>query len=117
MKNTVESMITIEQLIKENSILKERNSSLENENAELSAKLNWFEEHYRLDQHRLYGQSSEKTVYPEQQSIFNEAEALSDVNMKIIEPTVEEIIYKRKKKQGKSIFFTFCSLSFIFLLK
>ena len=100
MENTIKSTVTIEELIKENSILKERNASLENEKAELSAKLNWFEEHYRLDQHRLYGRSSEKTIYTEQQSLFNEAEALSDVNAKLSEPTIEEITYKRKKKQG-----------------
>ena len=58
------------------------------------------EEHYRLDQHRLYGRSSEKTAYYGQLSLFNEAEALSDVKPEVPEPTIEEITYKRKKKQG-----------------
>lgn len=93
MKNVSDNTVSIEQLQEENLRLKQQN-------AELTAKLSWFEEHYRLDQYRLYGRSSEKTVHPEQQSLFNEAEALSDVKPEITEPTLEEITYKRKKKQG-----------------
>lgn len=100
MKNVSDEAISIEQLQEENHKLQEKISMLEHQQAELMAKLNWFEEHYRLDQHRLYGRSSEKTVYPEQQSLFNEAEALSDVKPEVPEPTLEEITYKRKKKQG-----------------
>ncbi|NLD50221.1 MAG: IS66 family transposase [Clostridiaceae bacterium] len=90
----------------ENSILKDKialleseNSLIQNEKAELLAKLNWFEEHFRLNQHRLYGRSSEQTIHPEQQTLFNEAEALDAVKPSVPEPTVEEITYKRKKKQ------------------
>ena len=72
---------------------------LENEKADLLAKLNWFEEHFRLNQHRLYGRSSEQTVHAEQQTLFNEAEALDAVTPTVQEPTLEEITYKRKKKQ------------------
>ena len=61
MKNVSYNTVEIEQL--QQKIL-----HLKQENAELTAKLNWFEEHYRLDQHRLYGRSSEKTAYPEQRS-------------------------------------------------
>lgn len=100
MKNIIHNTICIEQLQEENTTLKDKVSVLERQQAELRAKLNWFEEHYRLDQHRLYGRSSEKTVNPEQLSLFNEAEALSDVKPQIPEPTIEEITYKRKKKQG-----------------
>lgn len=89
----MKSTVTIEKLQEENEILK-------HQKAELEIKLKWFEEHYRLDQHRLYGRSSEKTVYPDQQFLFNEAEALSDVKQEIPEPAIEEITYKRKKKQG-----------------
>jgi len=91
--------VSAEQLQIEISKLKEENASLQNEKAELLAKLNWFEEHFRLNQYRLYGRSSEKTVLSEQQTLFNEAEALDAVNPAVPEPTVEEIIYKRKKKQ------------------
>ncbi len=72
---------------------------LENEKAELLAKLNWFEEHFRLNQHRLFGRSSEQTVHAEQQTLFNEAEALDAITPTVQEPTLEEITYKRKKKQ------------------
>jgi transposase len=99
MKNEINQAISAEQLQIENSKLKEENASLQNEKAELLAKLNWFEEHFRLNQHRLYGRSSEQTVHSEQQTLFNEAEALDAVKPSVPEPTVEEITYKRKKKQ------------------
>lgn len=72
---------------------------MEIQKAELSAKINWFEEHFRLNQQRLYGRSSEQTVHPEQQTLFKGAEALDSVKPAVPEPTVEEITYKRKKKQ------------------
>ena len=71
---------------------------LEQENAELTAKLNWFEEQYRLSQQKRFGRSSEQTN-PEQLQIFNEAE--SDAKSELPEPTMEEITYKRRKKQGQ----------------
>lgn len=83
----------------QNANLQNKNTNLENKNAELTTKLNWFEEHFRLNQHRLYGSSSEKTVNPEQMTLFNEAEALSDVKPQPLEPTIEDISYTRKKKQ------------------
>lgn len=100
MKNISNESISIEQYKEKVTFLEDKVSSLENKNIELTAKLSWFEEQYRLDQHRLYGRSSEKAVCPEQQSLFNEAEALSDVKPQAPEPTIEEITYKRKKQQG-----------------
>lgn len=70
---------------------------LKHENEELSAKLNWYEEQFRLSQQKRFGKSSEKTD-PDQISIFNEAEKESRDN--INEPTIEEITYKRKKSKG-----------------
>lgn len=64
---------------------------------ELTAKLNWYEEQFRLNQERRFGASSEKTV-PDQLSIFNEAEKESHSEKE--EPIIEEITYKRKKKRG-----------------
>lgn len=90
MENTINTNDKIEELENENCLLK-------HQNAELSVKLNWYEEQYRLSQHRLFGSSSEKTL-PEQINLFNEAEAEAQLN--ITEPTIEEIIYKRRKKQG-----------------
>ncbi|TYQ15411.1 UNVERIFIED_CONTAM: transposase [Acetivibrio alkalicellulosi] len=100
MKKLLTDADIIEKLQKELSLLQEKNNLLQEENAELSAKLNWFEEQFRLSQHRLYGRSSEKTVINEQISLFNEAEALSDVNPEVPEPSIEEITYKRKKRKG-----------------
>ena len=68
-------------------------SLLEQQNAELTAKLNWFEEQFRLSQQQRFGRSSEVT--PEQDRLFNEAEAEAK---SLPEPTYEEITYKRKIK-------------------
>lgn len=99
MKNEINQAVSAEQHQNEISELQDKIALLENEKAELLAKLNWFEENYRLSQHKLYGRSSEQTVYADQQTLFNEAEALDAVKPAIPEPTVEEITYKRKKKQ------------------
>lgn len=65
---------------------------------ELSAKLKWYEEQFRLGQQQRFGASSEKTNL-EQLSLFDEAEQEAD--SKAVEPTVEEITYKRRKAKGK----------------
>ncbi len=64
--------------------------------AELSTKLTWFEEQFRLSQQKRFGSSSEVT--PEQDRLFNEAEAEAK---SLPEPTMEEITYKRRKTKGK----------------
>ena len=86
---------------------KESLEELQNQNAiltqtveELTAKLNWYEEQFRLSQSRRFGSSSEK-VHSEQLSIFNEAEKESREN--IPEPTIEEITYKRKKSSPRGL--------------
>jgi len=70
---------------------------LEQQNAELTAKLHWFEEQFRLGQQRRFGRSSEITA--EQERLFNEAEA--EARPSLPEPTLEEITYKRRKAQGR----------------
>ncbi|MBM7684271.1 transposase, partial [Pullulanibacillus pueri] len=77
---------------------KERNETLQMEKEALEAKLKWYEEQFRLSQHRRFGTSSEKT-HPDQLSLFNEAEATADLAVE--EPTVETITYKRKKQRGQ----------------
>jgi len=42
--------------------LQNRCALLEQQNTELTAKLNWFEEQFRLNQQRRFGRSSEQTV-------------------------------------------------------
>lgn len=65
--------------------------------AELKSKLTWFEEQFRLSQKRQFGRSSEQTN-SDQIQLFNEAE--SEAKTSLPEPTMEEIIYRRRKKQG-----------------
>lgn len=77
--------------------LQEENIHLKQQIAELSTKIKWFEEQFRLNQHRQFGSSSEQTTAT-QINLFNEAEA--EVKPEVPEPTVEEITYKRRKTSG-----------------
>lgn len=99
MKNEINQAVSAEKHQTKIYELQDKIALLENEKAELLAKLYWFEENYRLQQHKLYGRSSEQTVHPDQQTLFNEAEVLDAVKPAVPEPTVEEITYQRKKKQ------------------
>ena len=65
--------------------------------AELKAKLAWFEEQFRLSQQRRFGSSREQ-VDEHQLTIFNEAE--KEANLSAPEPAMEEITYRRRKRQG-----------------
>lgn len=62
----------------------------------LSEQLNWYAQQIKLQQKKLFGSSSEKTILPEQISLFDEVETESTLIK--IEPELEEITYKRKKK-------------------
>lgn len=66
--------------------------------AELTAKLSWFEEQFRLSQQKRFGCSSEQTNRGQMQ-LFNEAE--KEAKSSSPEPTMEEITYQRRKKQGR----------------
>src|SRR5699024_3810094 len=77
--------------------LKTQNKVLNHQVEELTAKLSWYEEQFKLSQQKRFGSVSERT-YPDQLSIFNEAEKESRPEKE--EPTIEEITYKRKKKKG-----------------
>jgi transposase len=77
-------------------IVKE-NADLRKENTELTAKVRWFEEQFRLSQKRRFGASSERTN-DLQLGLFNEAEKEAKPLRK--EPTFEEITYKRRKRKG-----------------
>ncbi len=84
----------IEEAFKE---LQNQNMLLIQQIEELTAKLNWYEEQFRLSQQKRFGSSSEKTNL-DQLSIFNEAEKESRPEKE--EPTIEEITYKRRKSKG-----------------
>ncbi len=83
--------LTIEQL-------QQQISRLEKQVQELTAKLNWYEEQYRLAQQLRFGPSSERTP-PELRQLFNEVEA--EAKPSLPEPTMETIAYRRRKKAGR----------------
>ena len=76
--------------------LNEKLSAQEQQIIELTAKLKWFEEQFRLSRRKQFGASSEKTI-SEQINLFNEAEDIADPALE--EPIIETIIYQRKKRQ------------------
>ncbi len=90
--------VIIEKLQEENLLLKQQNELQQQQIAELSTKVKWFEEQFRLNRHRLFGRSSEQTP-PNQINLFNEAEA--EAKPEVPEPTVEEITYQRRKRAGQ----------------
>jgi transposase len=61
---------------------------------ELRALVKYYEELFRLQQHRKFGTSSEKT-HPDQLSLFDEAE--NEADKREPEPAVEEIHYTRRR--------------------
>lgn len=65
---------------------------------ELSSKLSWYEEQYRLSRAQRFGPSSEQTAPFEQMSFFNEAESESSAFV-ISEPALDEVKAVRKSKQ------------------
>jgi transposase len=76
----------------------ERIEVLKKRVAELEALVKYYEELYRLHQHRKFGSSSEKT-HPEQLSLFDEAENEADKHKP--EPVVEQITYTRRRGREK----------------
>ncbi|WP_036581430.1 IS66 family transposase [Paenibacillus darwinianus] len=78
--------------------LQEQNVKLHVQVAELSAKVKWYEEQFRLAQQKRFGTSSERS-HPDQLLLFNEAESEADPARD--EPALETVTYKRKKQQGK----------------
>ena len=67
--------------------------------AELEALVKYYEQQFRLNKHRQFGRSSEKSEYDfSQLSIFNEAEATADTN--VPEPELAEVKkHCRKRKR------------------
>lgn len=67
---------------------------------ELTAKLRWYEEQFRLSRQKRFGASSERTTTPDQLELplFNEAEKETDREEK--EEETETITCRRKKQRG-----------------
>ncbi len=68
---------------------------------EMTAKLKWYEEQFRLFQHRQFGASSEKS--PNQADLFNEAESILDAVEQSGDDGKETITYQRKKPGRKPL--------------
>jgi len=69
--------------------------------AELTAKLTWFEEQFRLSQHRRFVSSSEKTNQ-DQLQLFNEAAA--EEKPSLPEPAMEELPDDQGEQAPPSVF-------------
>jgi len=89
---------TVNQLPETAEELKVYCQELQLQNAELTSKLKWYEEQFRLSQQKRFGASSERTPL-EQLLLFNEAEAEADPA--VAEPTAETITYERRKAHRK----------------
>ena len=105
MKNLVRSLEALRNkyhdLEEEHHDLEEEHRDLQKKNEELALLVKWYEERFRLSQHRQYGQSSEKSEEQGLQLLlFDEAENTSEP--KRAEPEVEEITYRRRKRDGSS---------------
>ncbi|WP_217267415.1 IS66 family transposase zinc-finger binding domain-containing protein, partial [Thermanaeromonas sp. C210] len=89
--------MTIEELREHCAQLEQQCMQLERENAELTAKLNWFMEQFRLSKKRQFGSSSERTEALKEQQLllFNEAEV--EARPEEAEPDLETITYQRRK--------------------
>lgn len=91
--------MTIEELQEHCTQLEQQNAQQQQQIAELTTKLNWLMEQFRLSKHRQFGVSSERTNSEIQQlHLFNEAEV--EAQPDLAEPTVETITYKRRKQRG-----------------
>jgi|GEM_PF-2531299 Transposase and inactivated derivatives len=74
--------------------------SLQQQIIELSAKLKWYEEQFRLAQNKRFSSSSEQTHQDQLElSLFNEAEMLATTLDE--EQRSEQITYERRKSSGK----------------
>ena len=83
------------------TISREEYNNLIVQNKELSQKVLWLMETINLNNKKMFGSSSEKTVEEEsaQLSIFNEAEEIA--NIKRPEPELEEVKSHYRKKRTK----------------
>lgn len=80
--------------------LPEEVPALQNMVLELQSKVDWYEEQFRLFQHKKFAQSSEKQVHPD---FFNEAETLVDEEEQSEVHETEIITYERKKPGRKPL--------------
>lgn len=96
-------MSDIEKLQDKNSNLEIEISHLNNKIMELEAKNAHYEERLKLLTHQKFASKSEKVIDGQIafDDVLNEAECFSSKNTK--EPELEEITYKRRKKNNESV--------------
>ena len=82
------------------SDLEDKNSYLEEKNSELAKLVAYYEECFRLSKHRQFGQSSEKVDSDSRQILLVFDEAENEAEVKMPEPSVEEITYTRRRCTG-----------------
>ena len=73
------------------------NADMRNHITELTSKVEWLMEQFRLAQHRRFGASSEKSEY-DQLTLFDEAEVTSDIL--VPEPELVEIEKHFRKRKN-----------------
>jgi cell shape-determining protein MreC len=71
---------------------------LEDKNSELAKLVAYYEECFRLNQHRQFGQSSEKSDADSRQILLVFDEAENEAQVKKPEQSVEEITYSRSRR-------------------
>lgn len=81
--------------------LKTKYSELEHKNSELAKLVAYYEECLRLNKHRQFGQSSEKSDSDSRQMLLVLDEAENTAEAKMPEPSVEDITYTRRRCTGK----------------
>lgn len=81
--------------------LQSDNENLQLENAELKAKLTWYEEQFRLYKHKQFGSASER--HEGQGNLFNEAEAVEDESTPDDEPETQTVPGHTRKKTSQKI--------------
>jgi len=74
--------------------------TVKGENEQLTALVKYYEEKFRLTQHKRFGASSEKTQLDDRQmyieGFFNEVEVIADPSEE--EPQIEEVVVRRRKR-------------------
>lgn len=119
----MQKQLTYEELLAQNSALKNQVKSLaqKNEkfaekidnltiqNKELNANYNWLLEQLKLSKKKMYGASAEKIAEEYGQlNLFNEAEL--ERQPLHVEPQIEEITYTRKKSKKRKLSEIYCDL-------
>ena len=102
MSNTFSMDDAFDASTKEIAELRKENEQLKQLVAELTAKVEWYEEQFRPAQQRRFGASSERTD-PDQPRLCSEAEATAEATAAPLlpEPTVDKITHERRRQKGR----------------